>query len=248
VIAGAATGTDARVYGVLDRGERVAPLGRGSRVVGADSGRSVWIRDVRDASGCAVRQVAFDGHGIRAPRAFPCGLVEAAGALGLAVGRARIIDPLTNRTVFRTRAGIWAVAGKRVVLAEPGVRFTLVDTGTGSRRQIRWPETIGTAVAPAIDPRGAYVALAFASPVHFDVWLLGTATGTLTRLPGMPAILSPKFTSMEWTGDGRLVILAERRDGEGTVVVWRPGQRRLALKTLPMPEPNTGSPSFAPIR
>ena len=254
VIAGAASGTDAQLYGVLDRGARVASLGRGTYAVGAASGRSLWIRGARDASGCAVRQVAFDGRRIRAPRPFPCGLVDAAGALGLAAGRGRIIDPLTNRAVFRTRAGIWAVAGRRVLLVEPSapVRFTLVDTATGVRKPIPWPEGAGGLSDPAVDPRGRFIALAFGipstSPQTLDVWILDTETGRLTHPPAMPTLVGLKFTSMQWTDDGRLVILAERRDGEGTVVVWRPGQRRLALKTLPMPEPNTGSPSFAPIR
>jgi hypothetical protein len=255
LIAGAPTGTrTTQLYGVLDRGARVASLGRGIYAVGAASGQSVWIRGAHDASGCAVRQVAFDGHAIRAPRAFPCGFLDAAGALGLAVARGRIIDPHTNREVFTTRAGILAVASRRVLLVERSVpmRFTLVDTATGVRKPIPWPEGAGGLSRPAVDPRGRFIALAFGipstSPQILDIWILDTESGRLTHPPGMPTLVGLKFTSMEWTDDGRLVILADRRDGEGTVVVWRPGQRRLALKTLPMPEPNTGSPSFAPIR
>jgi len=256
VIAGAATGVDARLFGVLDHGTRVAPLGNGTVAVGASSGRGVWIRSAPDHARCRLRQVGLDGRPMTAPRAFSCGWLDAAGTLGVAVSRARIVDPATDRTVFSTRAGIWAVAGEHVLLVEPGVRFTLVDTPRGTRRQIPWPKAYGGIGQPAVDPRGAYVALSFGDPFTgpsipaqvMDVWILSTATGEVTRLPGMPAFVSLKFTSMQWTDDGRLVLLANRKRGKGTVAVWRPGSKRLALKSLKMPEPNTGSDSFAPIR
>jgi hypothetical protein len=61
----------------------------------------------------------------------------------------------------------------------------------------------------------------------------------------MPAFVALKFTSMAWTGDGRLVLLGER-DGKGFVGVWRPGRRRLALKSVHLPE-RAGSDAFAPV-
>jgi hypothetical protein len=51
-----------------------------------------------------------------------------------------------------------------------------------------------------------------------DVWLLDTRGGGVTHLPGMPAFVDLKFTSMEWTSDGRLVVLG-RSDGKGFVAV-----------------------------
>jgi hypothetical protein len=79
------------------------------------------------------------------------------------------------------------------------------------------------------------------------VWLLDTRTRKLTQLPGMPAFVSLKFTSMAWTHDGRLVLLGEssRKD---VVAVWRPGRQRLALKTVHLPRRTSGSDSFAPLR
>jgi hypothetical protein len=79
-----------------------------------------------------------------------------------------------------------------------------------------------------------------------DVWLLDTETGRLTQLPGMPAFVSLKRTSMAWTDDGRLVLLAES-SGKNIVALWRPGQRRLAVKIVDLPERTSGSDSFAPL-
>lgn len=79
-----------------------------------------------------------------------------------------------------------------------------------------------------------------------DGWLLDTKTGKLTQLPGMPALVELKRTSIAWTDDGRLVMLA-RSGGEDLVAVWRPGRRRLALKRVQLPERNSGSDSFAPV-
>ena len=53
---------------------------------------------------------------------------------------------------------------------------------------------------------------------------------------------------MAWTHDGRLVLLAES-GGKDMVAVWRPGQQRLALKIVHLPDrSDSGSDSFAPLR
>jgi hypothetical protein len=79
-----------------------------------------------------------------------------------------------------------------------------------------------------------------------DVWLLDTRTGALTHLPGMPAFVDLKFTSMEWTRDGRLVVLGESR-GRGFVAVWRAGAAKLQVKRVRLPLRTSGSDSFAPL-
>jgi hypothetical protein len=57
-----------------------------------------------------------------------------------------------------------------------------------------------------------------------DIWLLDTQTHRWEHLPGMPARIVPKATDVEWTTDGRVVILS------GNVLgVWRPGSRHLAV-------------------
>ncbi len=59
----------------------------------------------------------------------------------------------------------------------------------------------------------------------------------------MPLITAVKFMSMEWTGDGRLVLAGDfDRFGEA-MAVWRPGQDHLAIKRLDLPD-YAGSDTF----
>jgi hypothetical protein len=183
---------------------------------------------------------------------FPCAsTIYPAGSLGLVVNRVRVIDPGTSRTRLRTRWGVLAAAGQTLVLAGPRNNFTVLNAATGAQRRLRWPRTVGGLDAPAVDPRGRFVALAFANPAWrgaeqaLDVWLLNAKTTRLTRLPGMPALVSLKSTSMAWTDDGRLVLLGES-SGRDVVAVWSPGRQQLAVKTVRLPERgDSGSDSFA---
>ncbi len=252
----------ADIYGVSGRGVRVSRLGTGANVWPAHDGGSVWIQSVVSRSRCTLRRMGLDGRQLRAPRPFPCATVSdpAAGSLGLVSRRTRVLDPQTGRLVLQTRWGILAAAGPTLVLAGPATtvvtsshQFTLLDATTRSERRFRWPSILLYRDAPAVDPRGRFVALAFADPTTsfggqaLDVWLVDTLTGKLTQLPGMPALVSLKRTSMAWTADGRLVLLSGR-NGRYVVAVWRPGQRRLALKTVQLPELDAGSDSFAILR
>jgi hypothetical protein len=139
-----------------------------------------------------------------------------------------------------------------LVLAGPNDQFTLLDSATRKERRVPWPSTLNGLDAPAVDPRGRLVALAFADPAFLggqltDVWLLDTKTARLTHLPGMPAFVSLKRTSMAWTHDGRLVVLGESA-GKNVVAVWRPGEKRLAVKNVHVPDgSDSGSDSFAPL-
>jgi hypothetical protein len=242
----------ADLYGVRGRAARVSALGTGTDVVPAANGRSVWVKSFVNRSRCALRQISLDGKGIRAPRMFPCAsTIYPAGSLGLVVNRVRVIDPGTSRTRLRTRWGVLAAAGQTLVLAGPRNNFTVLNAATGAQRRLRWPRTVGGLDAPAVDPRGRFVALAFANPAWrgaeqaLDVWLLNAKTTRLTRLPGMPALVSLKSTSMAWTDDGRLVLLGES-SGRDVVAVWSPGRQQLAVKTVHLPERgDSGSDSFA---
>jgi hypothetical protein len=60
----------------------------------------------------------------------------------------------------------------------------------------------------------------------------------------MPLVVALKFTDMAWTRDGRLVLLGEDDSG-GFVAVWRPGEERLAVKRVRLPQRRSGSDSFA---
>ena len=251
-------GERTRLYSVLGNPARASRLGIGMDVVPAADGRSVWIQSRVGRSRCALRRVALDGRVLRPARAFPCRTFSdpPAGALGLVVNRTRIVDPRTGRTALRTRQGIIAVAGETLVLAAPGNWFTLLNARTRAEKRLPWPSILWGLDAPAVDPRGRYVALAFADPAWkggpeqaLDVWLLDTKTGRLSQLPGMPAIIALKQTSMAWTDDGRLVLLAQTIAGRDLVAVWRPGQTRLAVATVRLPDrSDSGSDSFAPVR
>lgn len=102
--------------------------------------------------------------------------------------------------------------------------------------------------------RGRFIAIPFADPSWhntgrqvLDVWVLDTVTARLTHLPATPAYVSLKRTSIAWTHDGRLVLLGQE-DERAFVGVWRPGQKRLSLKTVRLPVRDGASDAFAPIR
>jgi hypothetical protein len=160
---------------------------------------------------------------------------------------------LTGQTLLTTSYGVLAVAGKSLVLAGPEKAFTLLDSATGTQRTLAWPSILYGLDEPKADYQGRFVALAFGDPAWqsgahqaMDVWLLDTRTGGLTHLPGMPAFVELKFTSMEWTGDGRLVVLGETARS-GFVAVWRPGAAKLQVRRVRLPVRTSGSDSFAPL-
>lgn len=250
----------ADLYAIHGPATRVAALGTGTDVIAAADGRSVWIKSLAGRSRCALRRLTLDGTEVRGPRTFPCAsTIYPGGSLGLVVNRTRVIDPSTGRMLLRTRWGVLAAAGTTLVLAGPSNHFTVLDAATHVQRRLPWPRTVGGLDAPAVDPRGRFVALAFANPAWkrepgartyqaLDIWLLDTRSGRIRQLPGMPALVSLKDTSMAWTDDGRLVLLGES-GGRDVVAVWRPGLRQLAVKTLQLPERgDSGSDSFAPLR
>jgi hypothetical protein len=210
---------EARLYAVRGGAARATPLGRGRDVVPASDGGSVWVKSQTGRTRCTLRRVGLDGRMLNAARSFPCAsTVYDGGDAGLVVSRTRVIDPATGRTLLRTRWGIVAVAGRTLVLKGPDKQFTLLDAGTRAERRLPWPSILTWIDEPAADPRRRYVALAFANPAWeggpqqaLDVWLLDAKTGGLTQLPSMPALVDLKRTSMEWTDDGRLVLLGEYR-------------------------------------
>ena len=260
VVVAPSTWPDANLYGVRGPGARVSQLGIGRIVRPAADGRGVWVFRSHGRSRCKLRQVGLDGRAIHPARAFPCTTVSdpPGGSLGLVVHRTRVLDPLSGRSVFKAPWGVVAIAGTSAVLAGPEDGLTLVDAKTGARRTLRPATGIGGEGgldAPAVDPAGRFIALAFANPSWGgssaqvqDVWVVDANTGTMTQLPGMPAFVRLKFTSMAWTHEGRLVLLGEQLGGRDFVAVWRPGWRRLAVKRMSLPEREGGSDSFAPIR
>jgi hypothetical protein len=247
---------DGRLYAVRGIGKPALPLGPAMAVAPAPGGRSVWVERFVRPSHCTLRQVRLDGRLLRSPRRFGCvSWLASGGSLGVQVGPTRVVDPSTGRTVFRSprdrldqRMPILAVAGRKVLVQDGSGRpLTLLDTATGARQQIDWPKTVGSLDTPAADVAGRRIAVAFANPSWTgaagqasDVWILDTETAKLTRLPGMPAFVALKWTNLAWTRGGRLVLVTKSADKQ-IVALWEPGQKRLHVKTVRLPNRNSAS-------
>jgi hypothetical protein len=102
----------------------------------------------------------------------------------------------------------------------------------------------------AVQPEGTAIALSFSDAAYegsgtqvTDLWLLDPAAASFSHLPDMPADVDLKFTSMSWTRDGRLVILAQT-DRSSVVAVWRAGDARIATRAVRLPRRKSGSDSF----
>jgi hypothetical protein len=142
----------------------------------------------------------------------------------------------------------------------------LINLATGTRRDLGWPSTLHFSYQLFPDPAGPYIAIEFADPAYpdytrpiakdlqtigqaADLWLLNTRTDKLTHVPGFPILESLKQSGVAWTTDGRLVIVALggrfSQPGRRTVVgVWRPGQPRVPVRTLP---PLNGYTQLVPL-
>jgi hypothetical protein len=248
------------IYVVRDGTTTGTLLGRGGGVAPTADGRAVWISADAGAGRCRLRAVSIGGRQRRAGRPFRCGSLDPGGSLGLIVhGRARdeLVDPESLRTLLHAPR-ILAVADGRILTQDRAKRLTLIDTTAGARTRLPWPSSIGGEASQggtdeaAVDPSGKLIALGFSDPAYqstgtqvTDLWLLDTATGGFRHLPDIPAIVSLKSTSWAWTRDGRLVILAES-EGATVVGVWKPGDQRIAIRRVRLPERNSGSDSFVP--
>ncbi|MBA2357811.1 MAG: hypothetical protein H0V84_05215 [Actinobacteria bacterium] len=218
---------------------------------------AVWLKTFTDARHCTLREVTLGGGKRRAPRPLPCSarLIDA-GAGAVIVQGSSIVDPQTGRTLLRA-SRVWARTGQFVLtVAESRASLTLADLASGERWRLPWPSDIGGADSQggtdqaAVQANGRLVALAFSDPAYqdggtqvTDVWLFDPASRRLEHLPDMPATVSLKSTSMSWTSDDRLVILGQtaRQD---VVAIWKPGQARIATRSIRMPARNSGSDSF----
>jgi hypothetical protein len=88
-------------------------------------------------------------------------------------------------------------------------------------------------------PDGRLLAVSFEHPAwpgprqRLDVWLLDLIELVWRHLPSMPVPAALKATGLSWAPDGRLVLLGDF-DGLGSALaVWRPGQDRLAVRSVP---------------
>ena len=71
-------------------------------------------------------------------------------------------------------------------------------------------------------------------------------TGRYRQLPGMPAQVRLKFSSMAWTSDDRLVLLLES-GGRTVLAVWRPGIAHAPAAPVQLPAHTGGSDTFVPL-
>jgi hypothetical protein len=237
---GAVVTGDREVF-VLPRGaSRATPVGNGINAVASLDGRGVWL--LEHGRRCTLREVGLEGRARRSPMRVPCGT-------GL------LADTPSGLLVWIDEAdGDQRLALLDQVLSAGPARhagpFTLTDRRTGARHRLARPTSHGEAGLGQLSPDGRLLAVEFADVSWdrvkgqvSDIWLLDLPTRRWRRLPGMPLITAVKFMSMEWTGDGRLVLVGDfDRFGEA-MAVWRPGQDHLAIKRLKLPEYD-GSDTF----
>jgi hypothetical protein len=139
------------------------------------------------------------------------------------------------------------VAAPDLVLStvEPGRLVALTNLRGGGSHRLPWPSRLDDHVMGLIDghPDGRMVSVAFypaRSGVEqtLDIWLLDLATRRWRRLPDMPLRLAPSKPQLQWTADGRLLLLAGLADEPASVVaVWRPGEPRIAARRVRLPGP-----------
>jgi hypothetical protein len=117
-------------------------------------------------------------------------------------------------------------------------RLSLVHLVGGQRHQLLWPSYFGNIIRVVPEPHGPLVAVDFGSPAYpgpaqaEDIWMLDTTTGRFTHLPAYPAQVDIKFSTVAWTSDDRLVIVAQG-GGRTVLGIWTPGQATLPLRGVP---------------
>jgi hypothetical protein len=213
------------------------------QAVSSQDGRGAWLLQRRRGGPdrCLLAEIDLAGRARGTPILVGCRLglvadlpaglfVSSAGALGRNAHSA-IIE---RDAAMRRYADPYArpVLGNLVLSGSgPGTPLVLHDMGTGANRRLRWPSRRGFGlgeVSGSPDGRHAVVGFARYSPHRLDLWLLDTRTGSWRHLPGMPAQLVSKATDVEWTPDGRVVVLSE-----GTARVWRPGETTMETRRIP---------------
>jgi hypothetical protein len=234
---------DPGVY-LVRRGDTAATqLGTNLQVAAARDGQGVWMLGSRDATHCTISEVGLDGRRRRAARPVPCetelvaelpaGLLVSYAAAGGSDPSSAVLEPDGGRIPLRDRQP-QPVAGDLVLSgADRSVPLVLTDVGSGASHRLSWPSrpdySLGEVTA---DPNGrlAVVEFANAAQQRLDLWLLDTATRRWQHLPEMPASRSPKATDVQWTADGRMVLL-----DRAEIAVWRPGEPHFAVRRVKPP-------------
>lgn len=245
----------AEIYLIRHGTATATRIATGWQVAPAAGGRAIWLVRYTDARHCTLAELGLDGRAREHARPISCSaqLLDTGAGTVLVRGR-QVVDPATGRTLLAT-GGLWAIAGGRALSSTgPGQPLTLADLHTGTRWRLPWPSRIGGTDQAVVRPHGRLIALDFADAAYgeggtqvTDVWLLDPVTRRFRHLPDMPAAVNLKFTSMAWSGNGRLVMLAQTNGPRGPsnlVAVWKPGQRQIALRQVRLPARNNGSDTF----
>jgi hypothetical protein len=239
----------------IERDGSVQRLAAGGSMAPAFRSSAIW-RLRRGADGtCRLELLPSSRRPVAAPCAPLWGAAEGGVLMWTSTGL-RLVDARTGQV--GEQAAVIVPLGGGLVFEETGDGsqgqgpLRLVDLATGARRTVGRPSILRglDEVVPA--PHSHLVAVGFADPAYpgpaqaLDVWILDTASGRYTHLPGMPAQVDLKFSSMAWAPDDRLVLLLQG-GGRTVVGVWRPGARELPLRVVDLPEHTGGSDAFVPL-
>jgi hypothetical protein len=234
----------------------VQQLATGASLAPAAGSSATWVLRRAATGHCLLLLVPGRQPGVPAP----CRPLLGAGEAGVLMwaSDAQLLVSTRNGEV-RARATRIVPLHHELVLEQGGFdrsldpgRISLVDLATGTRRRLRWPSILRGLDEVVAQPHGSLVAVGFADPAYpgpaqaSDVWILDTRTGRYSHLPGMPAQVRLKFSSMAWTSDDRLVLLLES-GGRTVLAVWRPGMRTLPLRPVQLPAHTGGSDTFVPL-
>jgi hypothetical protein len=249
----------AGIYLLRYRETHAVRLATAWQVAPSADGLAIWLKRYVDAKHCTLREVSLSGIERHSTRAIPCSLnLVDSGAGAVLEDSTAVFDPLTGDVIIPAPSPtrLLAIAGEAAITTERSQGpLTVTGLRTGERWQRRYPSRIsgqgGTGDA-AVHPDRRVVAIEYGDPAyHFtgtqvmDIWLLDLETRELRQLPDMPAVVGLKSTSMQWTDDGRLVLLAEApQAGQNVVAVWRPGRQRIRVRPLHLPPRHSGSDSF----
>jgi len=231
---------------VLPHGSTAATrLGSALQVIPARDGEGLWLLRRGPGKSCLLVEVTLGGQRRGAARLTSCqtGLVadvpaglltSSAGPLGRNA-HGDLLRPDGEVIRFGDEYAQPVVGNLLLSGADRHTPLVLRDVSTGAARKLRWPSRPGYGLGQVDGQlQGQFAAIDFDkySPVdRYDLWLLDTRTGRWQHFPDMPAHAIPKTTDVQWTADGRVVILAANALG-----IWRPGDAHLAVRRVPPPK------------